>query len=337
MQGLNETSDVGGSKEVLELTRGFNRMTESLRHQFYNLETKAKKDKTMLGERFDEIQLQKGQVRTQREDLIKINTSVKESFRKIEGQNKIISDSVHYAHRVEKILRPTKANLKDALRDYFILYKPRNVVGGDFYWAVKIGDKSVIACADCTGDGVAGPFMSIIGITMLNNIVNERKIIDPCEILEELRIAVMSALLSTEELIVRDGIDISITVINHDRNYIDYVGANSPIVLISDEAMRFFKGSKQSLGSSLDDLKPFKKERIEYLLGDVLYLFTDGYQDQFGGEQDKKFMIKRLRNLFLRIHVLPVAEQKQIINSTMEDWMINSKQVDDILVMGIKL
>ena len=334
---LNERSDAGGSKEIRQLSHRFNQMIENIRNDFHDLEKTVKKDKVRETDHLDEIQIQKDQIQTQREDLLKLNKNVKESFRKLEEQNKLISDSVHYAHRVENILLPTSTNLEEALRDYFILYKPRNVVGGDFYWAVKVGSKSVVACADCTGHGVPGAFMSIIGITMLNKIVKENHVVDPCEILEQLRVSIIGALLSTEGHIVRDGVDVSVAVIDHEQNYIDYVGANSPIVLVQDEEIRFVKGSKQSLGSSSDDLKPFKKERIEYFPGDVLYLFTDGYQDQFGGDQDKKFMIKRLRNLFLRVHELPVAEQKDIINSTIEDWMINSRQVDDMLIIGVKL
>jgi serine phosphatase RsbU (regulator of sigma subunit) len=334
---LNERSDTSGSKEVLQLVGGFNQMTENLRRYFYDLEKTVKEDKVLATDHIGEIQIQKDQIRTQREDLLKANKGVKASYRKIEEQNKLISDSIHYAHRVENILLPTRNHLVEALRDYFILYKPRNVVGGDFYWAVEVNGKSVVACADCTGHGVPGAFMSIIGITMLNKIVKEQHVLDPSDILEKLRVGVIGALLSTEEHIVRDGIDISIAVIDHNAKHIEYVGANSPIVLVQDEEIKFFKGSKQSLGSSSDDLKPFKKELIKYNPGDAMYLFTDGYQDQFGGDQDKKFMVKRLRNLFLRVHELPVAEQKDIINSTIEDWMMNSKQVDDMLIIGVKL
>lgn len=334
---LNERSDATGSKEVIHLAGEFNKMTENLRRYFYDLEKTVKEDKVLATDHLGEIQIQKDQIRTQREELLKTTKDLKNYHRKIEDQNKLISDSIHYAHRVENILLPTRNNLLAALRDYFIMYKPRNVVGGDFYWAVEVNGKSVVACADCTGHGVPGAFMSIIGITMLNKIVKEQLILDPSDILEKLRVGVIGALLSTEEHIVRDGIDISLAVIDHTAKEIEYVGANSPIVLVQDEEVKFFKGSKQSLGSSSDDLKPFKKELIKYNPGDAMYLFTDGYQDQFGGDQDKKFMVKRLRNLFLRVYELPVAEQKDIITSTIEDWMMNSKQVDDMLIIGIKL
>ncbi len=179
--------------------------------------------------------------------------------------------------------------------------------------------------------------MSVLGITLLNEIVKEKNINKISDIMESLRVQIIESLLSSQSNIVRDGIDIAIIGINKIKHEIQYVGANCPIIHFEGDELITHKGNKSSLGLDTEKLDRFEAETFKYGIGDMLYLYTDGYQNQFGGDQDKKFMGKRLKNLFSRIHNLPVEEQEELMNATIEDWMKTSKQTDDILVIGIKL
>ncbi len=328
---------VKGNKEIRYLTSQFNKMTKSLQSYLGELETAVKEDILQEAQYLSDIEEQKEQISFQQEGVILATERVEKITEIVEHQNKQITESIHYAKRIENLYLPSNNLLDRVLKDYFMLYKPRNVVGGDFYWVDKVKGKIIIICADCTGHGVPGAFLSNIGATMLTRIVKDKNLIDPCQILDELQVGINRVLFSsTEHHIVDETIGISIVVIDEEENQLHYVGAGAPIVLVHDDEVNYFRGEKEPLRSSSVN-RVFQKQTVRFHPGDVLYSFTDGYQDQIGGDQEKKFMIRRLRNLFFRIHELPVEEQESIISTTLEDWMINSSQVDDILIIGLKL
>ena len=333
----NETLNFSGIKELEAIKKVFNAMTLTLQKRFTRLEV----DKENLNDRVEELTTAENSLKIQsdlqREELSKLKRKLNLAFDKVDEQNKRLADNTYYAQRIENLLLPSKQELNNLFGKHFIYYKPKNIVGGDFYWATETNEKTIMVCADCTGHGVSGAFMSVLGISILNNIVKERKISKVNLILESLRAQIIDALISSELNIVRDGIDIAVIAIDKLNNKVSYVGANSPIIHFHNEQLNFKKGMKQSLGGADENHKEYVVEEFDYQIGDMIYMFTDGYQNQFGGDQDKKFLGKRLRNLLSRIHNLPIEEQEQLTKHTIEDWMKTSKQTDDILVLGLKL
>jgi serine phosphatase RsbU (regulator of sigma subunit) len=194
-----------------------------------------------------------------------------------------------------------------------------------------------VITADCTGHGLSGAFMSVLAITLLNQIVKEQRISQPLLILEKLRDELYNALLSTEENIDKDEIDIAIIEIDKELATLKYVGANMPVVFVKNDEFYIEKGNRRTLSGSGEGQVTYEEKIHQYDSGDVIYMFSDGWQDQFGGEENKKFMFKRLQNLIFRVYELPLQEQKKVINSTIDNWMINADQIDDILMLGIRL
>lgn len=333
----NQALNISGVKEIEIIKNSFNSMSLALQKNFTRLEVDKDKLNSLVNELSNTESNLKTQSDLQREEINKLKSKISLAFEKIDDQNKKLADNTYYAQRIENLLLPSKQTLNDQLGKNFVLYKPKQIVGGDFYWSYQLEDWTILICADGTGHGVSGAFMSVLGITLLNEIVKEKNINNISDIMESLRVQIIESLLSSQSNIVRDGIDIAIIGINKIKHEIQYVGANCPIIHFEGDELITHKGNKSSLGLDTEKLDRFEAETFKYGIGDMLYLYTDGYQNQFGGDQDKKFMGKRLKNLFSRIHYLPVEEQEELMNATIEDWMKTSKQTDDILVIGIKL
>ncbi len=233
---------------------------------------------------------------------------------------------------------PFVDRIKTEIEDFFVLYKPRDIVSGDFYWFAKRGDKIVISAVDCTGHGVPGAFMSMIGSEILTTVVKLRGITEPDKILELKNSYVQSAL-KQKQTENQDGMDMAICTIDIKNRVLEYAGARNPLIYIRDGKLFQVKADKYSIGGyqSADEEPKFTKHIIPLESSTMFYIFSDGYQDQFGGPKERKFMIKRLKDLLLDIHDKPVKEQKIILNATIEKWMINSEQTDDILVVGFRI
>jgi serine phosphatase RsbU (regulator of sigma subunit) len=285
----------------------------------------------------EEIRQQREEIETQAERLKSINYDVIQKNHLIEDKNKNITDSINYAKRIQTALLPFPTKISKELEDFFIFYNPKDIVSGDFYWFSEFEDKVVVAVADCTGHGIPGAFMSFIGHDMLNHIVNFKGVTQPSEILKQLKLSVIH-ILRQEQSDNRDGMDVSICVWDKKKNKVQFSGANHSLIYIQNKQLYQIKGNKTTIG--LDEkmnIKDFDSHEIN-LVGDTcFYLFSDGYIDQFGGRRDKKFMIRNFRELLSTIHMKKMETQGIIIRETIEEWMEDSEQIDDMLVWGFRI
>jgi serine phosphatase RsbU (regulator of sigma subunit) len=255
----------------------------------------------------------------------------------LEYKNKSITDSLNYAQRIQEALLPSETYLKKHFSDSFILYKPKDIVSGDFYWIGEKGHRIFIVAADCTGHGVPGALMSMIGHDLLDKIINSENIEQPGTILDRLTLA-LEATFSREKnigTIIRDGMDIGICSIDKKKMKAEYAGAFFPLYIIRDNRLIEIKGDKYTLGMTPAGVHYLNNE-TDLMENDMLYLFSDGYVDQFGGDENKKFMYRRFRYLLMTIHKFPVSDQKAILEENIKTWMGNDSQVDDILVIGFR-
>ena len=270
-------------------------------------------------------------------------SEIKQAEQQIALQNKSITKSILYASRIQKATLPTSKSLHSYLPNNFILYLPRDIVSGDFYWSHKIQDKIFISAADCTGHGVPGAFMSMLGITLLNEIISKLSYneLQPNIILNNLREKLIQALRQSEQdSATSDGIDLAFCMIEPEKKIISYSGAQNELIHIRNGKLTDYIADGMPIGVSVkNNYTSFKNTIIEYQKEDVIYMFSDGYVDQFGGPEKrrKKFMVKRLRELFLEIYDKSSEEQKSILLEKHLEWKGNNKQLDDILVMGIRL
>ncbi|MFH2094400.1 MAG: two-component regulator propeller domain-containing protein [Bacteroidota bacterium] len=255
-------------------------------------------------------------------------------------KNKSITDSINYAKRIQEAMMPSEFLFKKLLPQSFILYKPKDLVSGDFYWIAEKANKIFIAAVDCTGHGVPGAFMSIIGFDLLRNIIKEQGIENPAQILNQLNSGVSETFSKNiDDQEVKDGMDVSLCVIDQNQKHIEYAGAMNPLYIIRENKIIEVKGNRFSVGTSgfsMEDQR-FENHIVPYKTNDMVYIFSDGYADQFGGPLGKKFKFRRFRHLLLTIHNLPVHKQKSFLDENVENWRGELEQVDDLLVIGMKL
>jgi len=291
-----------------------------------------KKANIELANKNSEILRQQEEIISQR-DLLDVNN------KELDRQNNQIMKSISYAKLIQTAMLEREVSLNSYIPESFILLKPRNIVSGDFYWYTKIKNKLVIATIDCTGHGVPGAFMSMIGSNILNQIVLNDNILEPHKILEELHVGVNRAL-NQQHTGNDDGMDGTIIIFDDKKKTISFSGAQNSLIIIKDGVLEEIEGNYLSIGGTQrqkDD--HFTKKEIQLAGNTFLYSFSDGYQDQFGGEKDRKFMGKKMHQLLLDIHQKSMEEQKAILDITIEDWKKEgkSKQTDDILVIGMNL
>lgn len=253
--------------------------------------------------------------------------------------NKNLNDSILYARHIQHSLLPSRNVLEELIPEHFIFIKPKDIVSGDFYWYEKVEDKLIIAVVDCTGHGVPGALMSMLGSTLLRQIVKINKIVRPDKILQLMDLEIRSTLKQThDDPFNKDGMDLSLISYDLNNRNVEFSGAKRPIVHFnSAKEMTIYKGSKFSIGGDLQPTdKSFCTEYIPLQRGDSIYLFTDGIIDQFGGEHDKKFMMTKFKNLLFEVQDIAMEFQGRAIEENIEKWQGSSEQVDDILVMGFK-
>ncbi len=262
--------------------------------------------------------------------------------KKIHRQNENIQSSINYAKRIQEAMFHQSDLGKHGLSESFVLFKPRDVVSGDFYWVTEIKswyDPDVVfAAVDCTGHGIPGAFMSMIGMNALNMIIGQG-IAESNQILKALDNEIRTAL-QQEKTGNKDGMDAALCIYRKEKSLLEFSGAKNPLIYIQDNELVKIKGDAHAIGGSrINPNKEyeFKKHVIPIDQPTTIYLFSDGYQDQFGGEKNMKFMSKKFQQLLLEIHERPMGEQKEILDKTIEEWKGEYKQTDDILVMGIRL
>lgn len=272
----------------------------------------------------------------------KILTEQQAAAREIEKQkeelsfkNKNITDSINYAKRIQTAIMPSRAKFKKLVPESFILYKPKDIVSGDFYWITEIDEKIFVASVDCTGHGVPGAFMSIIGFDLLRNITKEKHIHRAGDILTMMSKSLV-ALLSknNQEGEVKDGMDLSLIVLHKTKGYLEYAGAFNPLYIIRNNKIETADADRCSLGAS-SNTEGYKTSIVDIEKGDKFYMFSDGYADQFGGEFGKKMKFRRFRHLLLSIHNLPFDQQEEYLEQYFNTWRGEHEQVDDILILGM--
>jgi phosphoserine phosphatase RsbU/P len=256
-----------------------------------------------------------------------------------ENQIKELDESLRYAGSIQKALLPTEAFMNKLLKDSFVFFQPRDIVSGDFYWISKKSDLVYIAVGDCTGHGIPGAFLSLLGISFLNHIVDNQIFSSASSILNVLREHVMKALNQTGDIGERkDGIDLGICIFNEKKKEVNFAGAfHSLFILKTDNKIVEVTGDKMQIGVAADEEQPFTNQIIKLSEGDMIYMFTDGYVDQFGGPNGKKFKYSNFRNLLLKISGLSASEQKEIVMKSYIDWKGDLPQLDDILVFGLRI
>ncbi|GAB4250206.1 MAG: hypothetical protein Kow0079_03290 [Vicingaceae bacterium] len=303
---------------VIALFYGF------LKFRISRLEKNKKELELLVNERTAELRKEKERVEQQHE-IIKI-------------ANKNITDSIDYAKKIQTSLLPNKESLPKEFDDVEVLFMPKDIVSGDFYWFDKVDDKVVLCASDCTGHGVPGAFMSMLGINNLNQIILEKKITEPSKILKELNNSIKKALKQNDfSSSNKDGMDIAICTICTKTLMSEYAGAFRPLVLVSNGEIIEYKPNRKSIGGYTAFNEEFESSKLQLQKNDVVYMFSDGYQDQFGGPKGKKFMVKKLNKLFVEIAALPLTEQVKTLKSTFEKWKGNEEQVDDVLILIAKI
>ncbi len=265
------------------------------------------------------------------------NIEIKQQRDQIFQQKQEITDSIHYASRIQNAVLP-REELLSKLSDHFILFKPRDIVSGDYYWMTEKDGKTFVLAADCTGHGVPGAFMSMLGISFMNEIVNKSDHTEANIILNQLRANVVQSLHQRgEEGEQKDGMDLALCVIDVKLKKIQYAGAYNPLIMIRNGEMIEYKADKMPIGIYAEKDHSFTNNEIEVQKGDNFYMFSDGYVDQFGGPKAKKFMSKNFKELLLSICPKTMKEQREILDRTIEEWRGQIEQIDDILVMGFRI
>lgn len=269
----------------------------------------------------------------------RIRKALYDQKKEIEVKNKDLTDSINYAKKIQLAILPDKEYIDKSLNNSFIFYRPKDIVSGDFYWCRNVGNTTLIACADCTGHGIPGALMSMIGNSVLNEIINNKKgnNIDPGNILDQLEKGVNEALSTRDyETQTKDGMDISLCCIENDKRVIHYAGALRPLLIINDDGYKEIKGNRFPIGGG-DTYKKgnFRTHTINIKDGDKFYMYSDGFPDQFGGEKGKKYMNKKFKNLLFENHRKNSSEQFEILKNELNVWKGDREQIDDILIIGI--
>jgi serine phosphatase RsbU (regulator of sigma subunit)/HAMP domain-containing protein len=294
------------------------------------------RDDLAVNERMLELKVQQ---RT--EEVVRKAAEIEQQKEKIEELYKDVTDSIRYAKRLQESILPSDSLIKTLLPNSFVLYRPKDIVSGDFYWFEQANNKVLFAAVDCTGHGVPGAFMSLVGHNGLKQAVNEHKLHNPSKILLDLDQMATETLNQGDgdgESNVRDGMDLALCALDKDNMKLEYAGAYNPLYLIRNGELLQTKGDKHAIGGrTYRTAKVYTNHEIDLLPGDTIYIFSDGYADQFGGSRGKKFMYKQFRDLLLGICHKTLDEQKETLNNTIEEWKGTFDQVDDILVIGVRV
>jgi len=347
--------EIGEMSLALEqLVQGLKRTTEfsnNVRDGKYDTEYEPLSTEDTLGKALLEMRRElKKRDEDYKKDLAEATRDLNEQKDKIQEQNEQrkellenITASIKYARRLQENILPSQKRVKTLLPESNIFFKPKDIVSGDFYFVNEYNGKVVFAAVDCTGHGVPGAFMSLVGHNALNSAIRLNPGLNPAEILRDLNRLSSKALNSdrSSENSVRDGMDLALCVLDRERMTLEYAGAHNPLYLIRKGRIEIFRADKISIGSTESMNEEFTKYRINLERDDMIYIFSDGYVDQFGGSQGRKFMYEPFRQLLLSIAVEPTVNQHRILEETLHEWLhageSPQEQIDDILVMGVKV
>ncbi len=274
-------------------------------------------------------------------ELNQAKSEITEALDELNEKNEDLLSSIHYARLIQQAILPSEERFKSVLPESFVFHLPRDIVSGDFYWLQEWDDKILVAAVDCTGHGVPGAFMSIIGNNHLNAAVREEGHTRPALILDSLNRGVSNTLRQQsdgEDAGIKDGMDIALVSIDYKNRRLEYAGAYNPFYIIRDGKLIETKGDKFPIGLSMDDRdRKFTNHEFDLVEGDAVYIFSDGYPDQFGGPKGKKYKYDQFRSLLFEVHQLKPKRQLQTLRSDFEDWKGDLVQLDDVLVIGLRL
>lgn len=315
----------------------FNGWVISYFMEYYRLNNK-------LGKAFNELQEANKQINQKNEEITTQNELIQNHYHSLKETQKSMSDSLRYAQKIQNALFTHHDLLQEYFSDHFVFFKPKEKVSGDFSWATLIDNKLIIVVSDCTGHGVPGAFMTILGFSYLSEIVNEHQHTEPDKILNKLRQYIISSLHQEGKLYEpKDGMDISVVQIDFENKKFKFSGANTTFCFIPElvdkeqQALYEFKGDRMPVSYHYK-MRPFSLLELTYQKGDKFYLYTDGYIDQFGGPNGKKFKSVSFRRMLEKNHSLPMEKQKSILDETMKNWLSDRyEQIDDMTVMGFKI
>lgn len=297
---------------------------------FFFIKWRGKKSQYEIQVLEEKISIRTVEVLQQKFELEKKNELIAE-------KNKEMTDSLNYAKRIQAAILPKHELIHRTFPQCFILYLPKDIVSGDFYSFAQKNDRTIIAAADCTGHGVAGAIMSMIGSSLMNQIVNEKGITDPAEILNQLNIGIVDALKQAENS-SHDGMDVCLCTFDLKNSELTFAGANRPLWMVRNGELETYKSDKFPIGGlQIDHNESFNSRQIKLQKGDTIYLFSDGYADQFGGMLGKKLMTKKFKETLLSIQDQSMPEQKEFLHQFIKDWMKDVEQVDDMMVIGIRM
>ncbi len=303
---------------------------------------RTRKLMAVLDERRALLEKQSTELKEKNDKIIRTNEELKQLYEITNNQKEEIISSISYAQRIQQAILPPEAYITELINENFVFYKPKEIVSGDFYWIKQINQYVILVAADCTGHGVPGALMSMLGLSSLNEIVQRKEITQANQILNELRKEIKHSLRQTgkkEES--RDGIDMALCVIDTDQSLMQYSGAFSPLYIVSNNGgvavINEIEPDKMPVGVHFSGDTSFTNHEIRLEIGDTFYLSTDGFIDQIGGSNNSRFGSKNLKKLLLEIHDQPLFEQKEILEQTLNDWMGKQSQRDDILVIGARV
>ncbi|MGM0497086.1 MAG: PP2C family protein-serine/threonine phosphatase [Bacteroidota bacterium] len=305
--------------------------------EYYKLNNK-------LGKAFNDLQEANKQINQKNEEITTQNELIHKHYNSLKETQKSMSDSLRYAQKIQKALFTHHDLLQEYFSDHFVFFKPKEKVSGDFSWATLIDNKLIVVVSDCTGHGVPGAFMTILGFSYLSEIVNAHQILEPDKILNKLRQYIISSLHQEGKLYEpKDGMDISVVQLDFENNKLKFSGANTTFCFIpklndkDNQVLYEFKGDRMPVSYHYK-MRPFSLLEITYQKGDKIYLYTDGYIDQFGGSTGKKFKSVSFRRMLEQNHFLPMEKQKSILDDTMNNWLSDRyEQIDDMTVIGFEI
>ncbi|MEN9443256.1 MAG: hypothetical protein RIS47_146 [Bacteroidota bacterium] len=303
------------------------------------LEQRIKERTHELSQTNDKLHSLNTELEAQKEEILSQNETLSSTLLELNVAHNQIQESIKYASRIQQSVMPPPHELDLYLDTHFMIFRPRDIVSGDFFWAKKIGNKTIVAIVDCTGHGVGGAILSILGISILNEIANAIQLghleFSPTAILDRLRQNVKMAL-HHGDYTSREGMDVSLCIIDKDSQQIHFAGAHNNLLMIRSNELIVFKGDQMPIGQYIRET-PFTTQSTPYETGDMIYMYTDGITDQFGGALEEKFKSHRLRDLVYNIRNLTLADQKTEIERKHETWRKGYKQLDDILLIGMRL
>ncbi len=322
---LSERAEVAGNNEITTLSQKFNVMIEQLEELYTDLDKKVK-------ERTAQVVAQKEEIETQRDELEKHRDQLAE-------QQKHIMDSITYAKRLQTAILPTHEYINDLFPEHFIVFHPKDVVSGDIYWFNQLNGKRYFSAIDCTGHGVPGAMVSMVGHNWLEYAVKDLKLERPVDILGALNEGVTSTFKEKDEDgAVKDGMDLALCCVDYKAMKLQFAGAYNPAIIVRNGELIQLKGDKCPIGAfSRRAVAGFTHQEIDIEKGDMVYVFSDGYADQFGGDDGRKFLIANFKKLLVDVHTLPVEKQKDVLEQTFFEWMKYENQLDDILVVGVRI